>query len=444
MARKPRIGILTGGGDVPGLNSVIKSVTYRATELGYEVLGIRRGWEGLTHHDPNVVPDPRYVVSLTRESTRTIDRTGGTMLHTSRTKPAQVPRRPAAAVPLPEEAAQYTTDGVTYDLTPIVVRNIERLGLDYLVPIGGDDTLSFAQTLHDNGVPLVAIPKTMDNDVQGTEYCIGFSTAITRAKELINRQRDIGRFAWPHVAGEVMGAYEDAIATPEPQPGLSRAAVKVGVRAADLKPHQPARKLPSLEPRLGSRHSPLVTFARRAARHGVARRDPARGAGPQKIGMGNITSALLNSSPAFVLLALAIMCPSMVFRAISWHAILTAALPHSRVRLADAMQGTFIGVLMSSTLPARLGEPSRALVVARRTGRPRETCRSCSARSSRRTLLSVLALVVLGAVMFSSVDIFSGHQTALLVTAIAPLALLVLVLLAPAGPALPARQVSRR
>ena len=189
MSRTPRIGILTGGGDVPGLNSVIKSVTYRATDLGYEVLGIRRGWEGLTHHDPNVVPDPHYVIPLTRDSTRTIDRTGGTMLHTSRTSPRKFKADRLPPFLSPEEAAKYTTDGVTYDLTPVVVRNIQRLGLDYLVPIGGDDTLSFAQTLHEQGVPLIAIPKTMDNDVQGTEYCIGFSTAITRAKELINRQR---------------------------------------------------------------------------------------------------------------------------------------------------------------------------------------------------------------------------------------------------------------
>ncbi len=189
MSRTPRIGILTGGGDVPGLNSVIKSVTYRATELGYEVLGIRRGWEGLTHHDPNIAPDPHYVIPLTRDSTRTIDRTGGTMLHTSRTSPRKFHADRLPPFLSPEEAAKYTKDGVIYDLTPIVVRNIQRLGLDYLVPIGGDDTLSFAQTLHEQGIPLIAIPKTMDNDVQGTEYCIGFSTAITRAKELINRQR---------------------------------------------------------------------------------------------------------------------------------------------------------------------------------------------------------------------------------------------------------------
>jgi 6-phosphofructokinase 1 len=184
-----RIGILTGGGDVPGLNSVIKSVTYRATELGFEVLGIRRGWEGLTHRQPGATLDARYVVPLDRISTRTIDRTGGTWLHSSRTNPRKMRR---AALPAHLDAARaerMRVDEDRYDLTPVVLENIESMGLDYLIPIGGDDTLSFSQTLHDNGVPLIAIPKTMDNDVQGTEYCIGFSTAITRAKDAINRQR---------------------------------------------------------------------------------------------------------------------------------------------------------------------------------------------------------------------------------------------------------------
>jgi 6-phosphofructokinase len=189
MSATKRIGILTGGGDVPGLNSVIKSVTYRATELGYQVFGIRRGWEGLTHQSPSAPIDPGYVRQLDRNNTRTIDRTGGTWLHTSRTNPRKMraDRLPTHLQP-DQVAAMAIGDGI-YDLTPVVLRNIERLGIDCLVPIGGDDTLSFAQTLADNGIPLVAIPKTMDNDVQGTEYCIGFSTAITRAKEAINRQR---------------------------------------------------------------------------------------------------------------------------------------------------------------------------------------------------------------------------------------------------------------
>ncbi len=189
MARRPRIGILTGGGDVPGLNSVIKSVVYRASEFGYDVLGIRRGWEGLTHVRIGPDFDPTYVRPLDRSNTRTIDRTGGTILHTSRTNPRRMRR--SALPPGLDDATIVATqvdDGV-HDLTDLVLGNIAALELDVLVTIGGDDTLSFSRVLADRGVPLVAIPKTMDNDVQGTEYCIGFSSAITRAKELIDRQR---------------------------------------------------------------------------------------------------------------------------------------------------------------------------------------------------------------------------------------------------------------
>ena len=186
---KRRIGILTGGGDVPGLNPVIKSVVYRSSELGYEVLGIRRGWEGLTHVRPGREPDPEYLRPLDRANTRAIDRTGGTMLHTSRTNPGKMKKdRLPSFLDEAQRARLASTEGV-YDLTPIVLDNIQSLGLDYLVTIGGDDTLSFSEVLARKGVPLIAIPKTMDNDVQGTEYCIGFSTAITRAKELIDRQR---------------------------------------------------------------------------------------------------------------------------------------------------------------------------------------------------------------------------------------------------------------
>ena len=189
MKRGVRIGILTGGGDVPGLNSVIKSVVYRSTELGYEVVGIRRGWEGLTHLRPGPDPDPNYLRRLDRGSTRAIDRTGGTVLHTSRTNPRRMPARALPEHLPPERLSAMEVDGGVYDMTPVVLENIERLGLDDLVAIGGDDTLSFAHALHGEGVPVIGIPKTMDNDVQGTEYCIGFSSAITRAKELINRQR---------------------------------------------------------------------------------------------------------------------------------------------------------------------------------------------------------------------------------------------------------------
>ena len=182
-----RIGILTGGGDVPGLNSVIKSVVYRSTELGYEVFGIRRGWQGLTHLERGSDLDREHVMPLDRANTRTIDRTGGTMLHTSRTNPAHMTRD--RLPPRLSDAARYATADGSYDLTPVVLENITGLGLDHLVVIGGDDTLGYAHVLAARGVPLVAIPKTMDNDVRDTEYCVGFSTAVTRAKELIDRQR---------------------------------------------------------------------------------------------------------------------------------------------------------------------------------------------------------------------------------------------------------------
>ena len=189
MARTPRIGILTGGGDVPGLNAVIKSVVYRATEIGYEVYGIRRGWEGLTNMKPGPGLDEDYIIPLDRNNTRAIDRTGGTWLHTSRTNARKMKAAKLPAHIGPDRLKQLETKDGVYNFTPIVLENIERLGLDYLIPIGGDDTLSFSQVLADNGVKLIAVPKTMDNDVQGTEYCIGFSTAISRAKDAINRQR---------------------------------------------------------------------------------------------------------------------------------------------------------------------------------------------------------------------------------------------------------------
>ena len=189
MTTKKRIAILTGGGDVPGLNAVIKSVVYRATDVGYDVLGIRRGWEGLTHIRTGAEPDPDYLRPLDRTNTRTIERTGGTVLHTSRTNPRKM--REGGLPPWMDAAtrASFAIGDGLFDLTPRVLDNLSALGVDLLVTIGGDDTLSYSQVLVNAGVPLVAIPKTMDNDVQGTEYCIGFSTAITRATEAINRQR---------------------------------------------------------------------------------------------------------------------------------------------------------------------------------------------------------------------------------------------------------------
>ena len=188
-----KIGILTGGGDVPGLNAVIKTVVYRAGELGREVTGIRRGWEGFTHlnfGDPASVS--RYVLPLNRENTRNIDRTGGTFLHSSRTNPLKMKKVPEFLAGTAFSASGNTKKGVTstvYDMTPQVLKNVEKLELDYVVAIGGDDTLSFAAHLDSQGVKVVAVPKTMDNDVRNTEYCIGFSTAVGRATDAIDRQR---------------------------------------------------------------------------------------------------------------------------------------------------------------------------------------------------------------------------------------------------------------
>src|SRR5919198_501711 len=193
MVKNTRVGILTGGGDVPGLNSVIKSVVYRAYEHGAEVLGIRRGWEGLTHLN---LDDPasraRYVLPLTRENTRTVDRTGGTFLHSSRTNPSKMKKLPPHLQGRGLPSSQSTKDGVTtttYDLSEQVLANLSGLGIGCLLAIGGDDTLSYAARLHQLGAKVIAIPKTMDNDVRNTEYCIGFSTAITRAMAAIQRQR---------------------------------------------------------------------------------------------------------------------------------------------------------------------------------------------------------------------------------------------------------------
>jgi len=190
MAKK-RIGILTGGGDVPGLNSVIKTVTYRSSENDIEVIGLRRGWEALTHLNVDDAESRRrYVMPLDRENTRIIDRRGGTVLHSSRTNPAKITKLPDHLVgkdfPLSQGKGGATN---TWDLSEQVMANLSALNIDHLIAIGGDDTLSYAAKLNGLGVKIVAVPKTMDNDVHNTEYCIGFSTAITRASDAIQRHR---------------------------------------------------------------------------------------------------------------------------------------------------------------------------------------------------------------------------------------------------------------
>lgn len=184
MSKKGTIAILTGGGDVPGLNPAIRAVTIRATREGYRVLGVRRGWRGLV----DVIPDPdadnsNAIMELTPEVVRRIGRTGGTFLHSSRTRPSHLPK-PF----LPLHLQDRYHDEVN-DITPEILRNIDFLGIDTLIAIGGDDTLSYGHRLHLDGTNVIAIPKTMDNDVPGTDYCIGFSTCVTRTIEFIHRLR---------------------------------------------------------------------------------------------------------------------------------------------------------------------------------------------------------------------------------------------------------------
>ncbi len=200
--KKGTIGILTGGGDVPGLNPAIRAVTLRAIHEGYNVIGIRRGWAGLVDINRDADPselDCCYV--LTEEIVNKAGRTGGTFLHTSRTRPSHIPD---VNVP-PHLRDKY---GATVnDLTDEVLKNIEFLGIDTLIPIGGDDTLSYAVTLHQKGVRIIAIPKTMDNDVPGTDYCLGFSTCVTRTIGLTNSLRTTAGSHERFLVIEVFGRY---------------------------------------------------------------------------------------------------------------------------------------------------------------------------------------------------------------------------------------------
>ncbi|MEN8041870.1 MAG: 6-phosphofructokinase [Actinomycetota bacterium] len=180
-----RIGILTGGGDVPGLNPCIKAVVNRVAEQGHEVVGFRRGWGGLLNTNPD---DPDSVaentIKLDPATVRTVDRTGGTFLHTSRTHPGKV-----RSTEIPDFLADRAVGDGTQDFTDHSLRVLDSLGVDVLIPIGGDDTLSYGLRMHEEGVPVIAIPKTMDNDVHGTDYCIGFSTAVTRGVDFIHNLR---------------------------------------------------------------------------------------------------------------------------------------------------------------------------------------------------------------------------------------------------------------
>ncbi|MCF8372803.1 MAG: 6-phosphofructokinase [Bacteroidales bacterium] len=199
---KGTIGILTGGGDVPGLNPAIRAVTIRAIREGYQVIGLRRGWAGITElvRDKQVDNSSKYIL-LTEDVVNRAGRTGGTFLHSSRTRPSHVPKNQ-----VPDHLKDIYSDEEN-DLTPEVIKNLAWLNIDYLIPIGGDDTLSYGVRLYKEGVKVVAIPKTMDNDVPGTDYCIGFSTCVTRTINMTNVLRTSAGSHERMLVMEVFGRY---------------------------------------------------------------------------------------------------------------------------------------------------------------------------------------------------------------------------------------------
>jgi phosphatidylinositol alpha-mannosyltransferase len=291
-------------------------------------------------------------------------------------------------------------------------RDVLRDGVDgQLVPVG--DPLALAQALRR----------------------LALEPARRARMSLAARER-AERFAWPHVGAEVLDCYEQALAVGEPATRLTRAAVRHGFAPADLLPRVPAQRLASLKaqaPTLPA--SDRARRVRRLRRLGLAG-SSLLGAGLaalalQHIGVTRVAASLVASKPGLLLAGLAVMCAAMLVRALAWHTILVVAPTWRRAKRRDAMQGTFIGVLMSSTLPARLGEPSRALIVARRLGRARETLPVVLGTMVSQTLLNLLALLILGCVTLSSVSVLDGHDRALLLIALAPLAALVAVLLAP-------------
>ncbi|MEA2252729.1 MAG: phosphatidyl-myo-inositol alpha-mannosyltransferase [Solirubrobacteraceae bacterium] len=299
-------------------------------------------------------------------------------------------------------------------------------------PVVASDIPGYRDVVRD-GVDGVLVPRADATALAETLRDLALDPVARRAMAAAARER-AQRFAWPTVAAEVLDAYRDATAMPAPATALQRAGIFLGALPAHLGPREPAaRRLPSPEPAALEGRSRVRAFARKAglAVAGIAGTVLALLA-LQRIGLDRIGASLLAATPWWVVVGLGLMCASMALRGVAWHAILQAAMPDIRVRRSDALQGTFIGVLMSATLPARLGEPSRALIVARRTGRPREHLPIVVGSIVSQALLNVLALVILGIVMFSTVDFFSASHRALLAFALAPMVMLVAVLAAPA------------
>ncbi len=299
--------------------------------------------------------------------------------------------------------------------TPVVAsdiagyRDVARHGRDgLLVPVG--DAVALGEAL----LELAADPARRSAMAEA---------ALERAE----------RFAWPNVAREVESVYEEALSVPEPEGRVARLARRTGAAPTEPGPRVGPKRLPSLEPKVPA--AGRRRFAR-AARRVLVSAGAVAGAGLavlalQRLGIESIGRAIVAATPVWVLVAFALMCASMLVRAEAWHAILRAALPGTRVRRRDAARATMIGVLMSATLPARLGEPSRALIVARRVGRVRDRFPIVLGTLVSQTLLNILALVVLGVVMFQTVGLFQGNEDALVVATIAPVVLLAIVISAP-------------
>jgi phosphatidylinositol alpha-mannosyltransferase len=298
-------------------------------------------------------------------------------------------------------------------------------------PVVASDIAGYRDVVRD-GVDGLLVP--MGDPVELGEALHGLAFDPDRRSRMgVAARERAERFAWPRVASEVVDVYEDALSLPRPEARLPRAARRIGVASADPLPRRPAPQLPSVEPRTpadGRRHTA------RGLRRALVGVGVVAGAGLaalalQRIGLESIGRALLAATPVWVLVAFALMCASMLLRAESWHAILRAALPGTRVRRRDAARGTMIGVLMSATLPARLGEPSRALIVARRLGRMRDRFPVVLGTLVSQTLLNILALTALGGVMFATVGLFQGNEDALVLATLAPVVVLLLVVSTP-------------
>ncbi|MBJ7331547.1 MAG: flippase-like domain-containing protein [Solirubrobacteraceae bacterium] len=299
-------------------------------------------------------------------------------------------------------------------------------------PVVASDIAGYRDVVRD-GVDGVLVPRADPMALATTLRELALTPARTTAMG-VEAARSADRFSWPHVTEEIVGVYEEARTVPEPATAGARFAVRHGLATADGRPMERPRRIPRPEPPApagAGRRRPVIAFLRRAALGlaGLATILLALLA-LQRIGVDRVVTSLVHSQPAWVVAGLGVMCASMVLRAVSWRAILRAGLPDSVISFGVAMRATSIGVLMSATLPARLGEPSRALIVARRVGRPRETLPVVVGTIVSQTLLNALALVILGVIMFSTVDVFTKSGP-LVLAAVAPVVLVLTVVLAP-------------